>query len=213
LLHLREIVLKYDLYLFADEVYREFCYDGQTHTSILNLEGLEENAIVVDSISKRYSACGARIGCLITRNKAVIDTAMKFAQARLSPPSLGQIVGEAALDTPATYFEEVYHEYISRRNNIVKQLNEIPGVKCPNPGGAFYAMIELPVKDADRFCQWLLEDFNYEGKTVMMAPGSGFYSTPGMGKNQARIAYVLKNEDIDEAVACLKKALEVYKED
>jgi len=150
---------------------------------------------------------------LITRNKAVIDTAMKFAQARLSPPSLGQIVGEAALDTPATYFEEVYHEYISRRNNIVKQLNEIPGVKCPNPGGAFYAMIELPVKDADRFCQWLLEDFNYEGKTVMMAPGSGFYSTPGMGKNQARIAYVLKNEDIDEAVACLKKALEVYQED
>ena len=210
LLHLREIVLKHDLYLFADEVYREFCYDGQTHTSILNLEGLEENAIVVDSISKRYSACGARIGCLITRNKAVMDTAMKFAQARLSPPSLGQIVGEAALDTPATYFEEVYHEYISRRNNIVKQLNEIPGVKCPNPGGAFYAMIELPVKDADRFCQWLLEDFNYEGKTVMLAPGSGFYSTPGMGKNQARVAYVLKNEDIDEAVACLKKALEVY---
>jgi len=211
LMQLREIVLKHDLYLFADEVYREFCYDGKTHTSILNLEGLEQNAVVVDSISKRFSACGARIGCLITRNKELINAAMKFAQARLSPPSLGQIAGEAALDTDESYFKEVYNEYISRRNNIVSKLNQIPGVVCPTPGGAFYAMIQLPVKDSDHFCQWLLEGFEYDKKTVMLAPGSGFYNTPGLGKNEARVAYVLKNEDIDEAVNCLKLALEAYK--
>ncbi|MEI6312060.1 MAG: pyridoxal phosphate-dependent aminotransferase [Bacteroidota bacterium] len=211
LMQLREIVLKYDLYLFADEVYREFCYDGKTHTSILNLEGLEQNAVVVDSISKRFSACGARIGCLITRNKDLINAAMKFAQARLSPPSLGQIAGEAALDTDESYFKEVYDEYISRRNNIVSKLNQIPGVVCPTPGGAFYAMIQLPVKDSDHFCQWLLEGFEHDKKTVMLAPGSGFYNTPGLGKNEARVAYVLKNEDIDEAVNCLKLALEAYK--
>ncbi len=211
LMQLREIVLKYDLYLFADEVYREFCYDGKTHTSILNLEGLENNAVVVDSISKRFSACGARIGCMITRNKELINTAMKFAQARLSPPSLGQIAGEAALDTDESYFKEVYNEYISRRNNIVEKLNQIPGVVCPNPGGAFYAMIQLPVKDSDHFCQWLLEEFEVDKQTVMLAPGSGFYNTPGLGKNEARVAYVLKNEDIDAAVNCLKVALERYK--
>ena len=211
LMQLREIVLKHDLYLFADEVYREFCYDGKTHTSILNLEGLEQNAVVVDSISKRFSACGARIGCLITRNKDLINAAMKFAQARLSPPSLGQIAGEAALDTDESYFKEVYNEYISRRNNIVSKLNQIPGVVCPTPGGAFYAMIQLPVKDSDHFCQWLLEGFEHDKKTVMLAPGSGFYNTPGLGKNEARVAYVLKNEDIDEAVNCLKLALEAYK--
>lgn len=211
LMQLREIVLKHDLYLFADEVYREFCYDGKTHTSILNLEGLEQNAVVVDSISKRFSACGARIGCLITRNKDLINAAMKFAQARLSPPSLGQIAGEAALDTDESYFKEVYNEYISRRNNIVSKLNQIPGVLCPTPGGAFYAMIQLPVKDSDHFCQWLLEGFEHDKKTVMLAPGSGFYNSPGLGKNEARVAYVLKNEDIDEAVNCLKLALEAYK--
>ena len=211
LMQLRAIVLKYDLYLFADEVYREFCYDGKTHTSILNLEGLENNAVVVDSISKRFSACGARIGCMITRNKELINTAMKFAQARLSPPSLGQIAGEAALDTDESYFKEVYNEYISRRNNIVAKLNQIPGVVCPNPGGAFYAMIQLPVKDSDHFCQWLLEEFEVDKQTVMLAPGSGFYNTPGLGKNEARVAYVLKNEDIDAAVNCLKVALERYK--
>jgi aspartate aminotransferase len=208
---LRKIVLKYDLYLFADEVYREFCYDGKKHTSILNLEGLEQNAVVVDSISKRFSACGARIGCMITRNKDLINTAMKFAQARLSPPSLGQIAGEAALDTDENYFKEVYNEYISRRNNIVEKLNQIPGVLCPNPGGAFYAMVRLPVKDSDHFCQWLLEEFEHNHKTVMLAPGSGFYNTPGLGKNEARVAYVLNNQDIDEAVNCLKFALEAYK--
>ncbi len=211
LMQLREIVLKHDLYLFADEVYREFCYDGKTHTSILNLEGLEQNAVVVDSISKRFSACGARIGCLITRNKDLINAAMKFAQARLSPPSLGQIAGEAALDTDESYFKEVYNEYISRRNNIVSKLNQIPGVVCPTPGGAFYAMIQLPVKDSDHFCQWLLEGFEHDKKTVMLAPGSGFYNTPGLGKNEARVAYVLNNQDIDEAVNCLKFALEAYK--
>ena len=208
---LRKIVLKYDLYLFADEVYREFCYDGKKHTSILNLEGLEQNAVVVDSISKRFSACGARIGCMITRNKDLINTAMKFAQARLSPPSLGQIAGEAALDTDENYFKEVYNEYIFRRNNIVEKLNQIPGVLCPNPGGAFYAMVRLPVKDSDHFCQWLLEEFEHNHKTVMLAPGSGFYNTPGLGKNEARVAYVLNNQDIDEAVNCLKFALEAYK--
>ena len=208
---LRKIVLKYDLYLFADEVYREFCYDGKKHTSILNLEGLEQNAVVVDSISKRFSACGARIGCMITRNKDLINTAMKFAQARLSPPSLGQIAGEAALDTDENYFKEVYNEYISRRNNIVEKLNQIPGVLCPNPGGAFYAMVRLPVKDSDHFCQWLLEEFEHNHKTVMLAPGSGFYNTPGLGKNEARVAYVLNNQDIDEAVHCLKFAVEAYK--
>jgi aspartate aminotransferase len=207
---LKEIVLRHDLYLFADEVYREFCYDGKEHFSILNIPGIEQNAIVVDSISKRFSACGARIGCLITRNKNVIDTAMKFAQARLSPPSLGQIAGEAALDTDPSYFTEVMAEYISRRDNIVKHLKAMPGVICPNPGGAFYAMVRLPIDDADRFCQWLLEDFNHNGQTVMLAPGTGFYSTPGYGKQEVRMAYVLNNQDIDAAMECLEAALKVY---
>lgn len=210
LLQLKEIVLKHDLYLFADEVYREFCYDGKKHTSVLNIPGLEKNAVVIDSISKRFSACGARIGCLISRNQALMNTALKFAQARLSPPSLGQIVGEASLDTDPSYFEEVIAEYKSRRDNMVKKLTAIPGVICPTPGGAFYSMVQLPVDDSDNFCQWLLESFEHNGKTVMMAPGSGFYSTPGLGKTEVRIAYVLNNDDLNQAMECLEVALSKY---
>ena len=210
LLQLRELVLKHDLYLFADEVYREFCYDGNAHFSVMNLEGLENHAVLMDSVSKRYSECGVRIGVLISKNKEVVASALKFAQARLSPPSLGQVIGEASLDTPAGYFKEVYDEYIARRNFVIEALNKIPGVYAPMPKGAFYAVISLPIDDSDKFCQWLLEDFSFEGQTVMLAPASGFYATPGLGKKEARIAYVLKLDDLKGAVKCLEEALKVY---
>ena len=207
---LRDIVKKHDLYLFADEVYREFCYDGKEHHSLLNLECVEDNVIVADSVSKRYSMCGVRIGAMISRNKEVMSTALKLAQARLSPPLLGQIAGEAALETPDSYFEEVSKEYIERRDILVDGLNSIEGVFCPKPGGAFYAVAQLPVKDSDKFCQWMLEEFELEGETVMMAPASGFYSTPEKGKNEVRLAYVLEKEKLKKAVRCLNEALKVY---
>jgi len=210
LYQLRDLVLKHDLYLFADEVYREFCYDGNQHFSVMNLEGLEENAVLMDSVSKRYSECGVRIGALISKNKKLIAAALKFAQARLSPPSLGQVIGEASLDTPPAYFKEVYDEYISRRNLVMEKLNQIPGVFAPMPKGAFYSVISLPVDDADKFCQWLLEEFEYEKQTVMLAPATGFYASQGLGKNEARIAYVLNKEDLTNAVKCLEEALKVY---
>jgi aspartate aminotransferase len=210
LFQLRDLVIKHDLYLFADEVYREFCYDGNSHFSVMQLEGLHDHAVLMDSVSKRYSECGVRIGALISKNTKVMDTAMKFAQARLSPPSMGQVIGEASLDTPPEYFKEVYEEYISRRDLVIEELNKIPGVYSPMPKGAFYSVISLPVDDADKFCQWLLEDFSYKGQTVMLAPASGFYATPGLGKNEARIAYVLKKEDLLNAVKCLEEALKVY---
>jgi aspartate aminotransferase len=193
LYQLAEIVKKHDLFLYADEVYREFCYDGNTHLSVLNIPGLEQHAIMLDSVSKRYSMCGVRVGWIVSKNKEVMATAMKFAQARLCPPSLGQIAAEAAIDTPDSYFEEVYNEYIARRNFMVAELNKIPGVYCPNPKGAFYTVVKLPIDDADKFAQWLLEDFEYNKQTVMLAPATGFYNTPGLGKNEVRIAYVLKN--------------------
>lgn len=211
LFQLRDLVLKHDLYLFADEVYREFCYDGHSHFSVMQLEGLHEHAVLMDSVSKRYSECGVRIGALVSHNKKVMASAMKFAQARLSPPSIGQVIGEASLETPPEYFKEVYDEYISRRNLVIEELNKIPGVFAPMPRGAFYTTISLPVDDADRFCQWLLEDFSYEGQTVMLAPASGFYATPGLGMNEVRVAYVLKKEDLTSAVKVLGEALKVYK--
>ena len=210
LLKLAEIIKKYDLYLFSDEVYREFVYDGKEHFSVLNLEGLEENVILLDSVSKRYSACGFRIGALVTRNKEILNTALKFGQARLSPPSFGQIAAEAALDTPPEYFEEVYNEYIRRRDFLVSELNKIDGVYCPIPGGAFYATVRLPVDDSDKFSQWILESYSYKNQTVMLAPASGFYATPGLGKDEVRIAYVLKIEDLKNAVEVLKNALDNY---
>lgn len=210
LMQLREIVLKYDLFFFADEVYREFCYDGAEHFSIMQLQGLEDHAVLMDSVSKRYSECGVRIGAIISKNKTVMTSALKFAQARLSPPSLGQVIGEASLDTPVEYFNNVYDEYIARRNYVIGALNKIPGVYAPMPKGAFYSVISLPVENADHFCQWLLEEFNYENQTVMLAPASGFYATPGSGLNEARIAYVLKLEDLKNAVKCLEEALKVY---
>lgn len=210
LFRLAELVKKYDLYLYSDEVYREFCYDGNTHFSAMNLPGLENNVIMMDSVSKRYSMCGVRVGCLITKNKEVINAAMKFAQARLCPPSFGQIASEAAIQTPDSYFTEVYDEYIARRNFMVAELNKIPGVYCPNPKGAFYTVVKLPIDDADRFAQWILEDFEYNMQTVMVAPATGFYNTPGLGKNEVRIAYVLKIDDLRNAVETLKHALEVY---
>jgi aspartate aminotransferase len=210
LLHLKEIVKKYDLFLFSDEAYREFCYDGAEHLSAMSLEGIEKNVIMLDSVSKRYSECGVRIGALITKNKEVIFTALKFAQARLSPPGLGQIVGEASIDTPAEYFRAVNREYTERRNYMVEALNKIPGVYCPKPKGAFYAVVRLPVDDADKFAQWLLEDFEYNNQTVMVAPASGFYSTPGSGRNEVRIAYVLKIDDLKNAMLILSEALKVY---
>jgi len=208
---LREICLKHDLFLFSDEAYREFCYDGKKHISVMSLDGLEEHAILLDTISKRYSACGGRIGAFITRNQHVLDAAMKFAQARLSPPSFAQILGEAAVDLPANYFDKVHAEYTSRRNQLVKRLQAMPGVTCPMPGGAFYAMAQLPVDDAEKFCQWLLEGFSHNGATVMMAPAAGFYATPGKGKNEVRLAYVLNLNDINAAMDCLEAALKQYK--
>ena len=208
---LKKICLEHDLFLFSDEAYREFCYDGRKHISALSLDGLEDHAILMDTISKRYSACGGRIGAFITRNQQVLDAAMKFAQARLSPPSFAQILGEAAVDLPDNYFDEVHAEYTSRRNLLVKRLEAMPGVKCPLPGGAFYAMAQLPVADSEKFCQWLLEEFSHNGATVMMAPAAGFYATPGKGKNEVRLAYVLNNDDINAAMDCLEAALKIYK--
>lgn len=210
ILQLRDIIKKHDLFLFSDEAYREFCYDGEEHFSAMKLEGVGENVIMLDSVSKRYSECGVRIGALVTKNCEVISTALKFAQARLSPPGLGQIAGEASIDTPPGYFLEVNREYTARRNYMVEALNKIPGVYCPKPKGAFYTVVRLPVDDADRFAQWLLEEFEYRNQTVMIAPASGFYSTPGLGKNEARIAYVLKIDDLRNAMEVLAEALKVY---
>jgi aspartate aminotransferase len=206
---LKKIVIKHDLYLFADEAYREFCYAGE-HVSAMHLKDVDDHVILLDTISKRYSACGGRIGALITRNKKVLDTVLKFAQARLSPPSFGQILAEAAVDLPDDYFETTKAEYLKRRNLLVKRLNEIPGVFCPNPGGAFYAMASLPIDDCDKFCQWLLESFSYQNQTVMLAPGTGFYSTPGLGKKEVRLAYVLNLDSLNKAMDCLEKAISVY---
>ncbi|TWI97694.1 aspartate aminotransferase [Mucilaginibacter frigoritolerans] len=207
---LKALVLKYDLYLFSDEAYREFCYDGQSFISPMHLSGLDENVIVMDTVSKRYSACGARLGCLITKNKAVLTAGLKFAQARLSAGMVEQIAGEAAVDTPDEYFEAVNKEYTSRRNTIVNALNKMEGVYCPNPGGAFYVVAKLPIDNADNFCQWMLESFSLNNETVMMAPATGFYSTPGAGVNEVRMAYVLNNNDIEKAMICLDEALKVY---
>jgi len=208
---LGEIVRKHDLYLYSDEVYREFCYDGQSHFSAMHLKGIEQNVILLDSVSKRYSACGVRIGALVTKNKEVFNTALKFAQARLSPPSLGQILGEAALDTPDTYFKEVSEEYIERRNYMVRALNQMDGVICPTPGGAFYTTVQLPVDDTDVFCKWLLSDFEWNNQTVMMAPATGFYSNPEAGKKQVRIAYVLNKADLENAMECLAEGLKKFR--
>lgn len=209
---LAAIVKKHDLFLIADEVYREFAYDGATHYSIMQEAGLEQHAIVIDSVSKRYSMCGARIGCLVSKNKEVIQTALKFAQARLSPPTLAQIASEAALETPQSYFDDVINEYVERRNTLIEELQKIDGVKVAKPKGAFYCVAELPINDADAFAQWLLEKFDVNGETVMVAPAAGFYSTPGVGLNQIRIAYVLNKESLVKAVNILKKALKVYKD-
>lgn len=206
---LKQIILKYNLYLFADEAYREFCYEG-SHTSAMHLTGVDDNIILMDTISKRYSACGGRIGAFITKNNALLNTVMKFAQARLSPPSFAQILGEAAVDLPDNYFDTTKAEYKSRRDTIVKRLNQMEGVFCPNPGGAFYAMASLPIDDADVFCQWLLESFSHHNHTVMLAPATGFYGTPGLGKQEVRLAYVLNTTDIEMAMDCLQAALKVY---
>jgi aspartate aminotransferase len=210
ILQLSEIIKKYDLYLFSDESYREFCYDGSEHFSCMKLTGVEENVIMLDSVSKRYSECGLRIGAMVSKNKEVIATALKFAQARLSPPGLGQIAAEASIDTPADYFSEVNREYTARRDFLVEHLNRIPGVYCPKPKGAFYTVVRLPVDDADNFAQWILEKFSYWNQTVMVAPASGFYSTHGLGRNEVRIAYVLNIDDLRNAVIVLAEALKVY---
>ncbi|GFD92849.1 aminotransferase [Alteromonas sp. KUL156] len=207
---LKQIVLKHDLFLIADEVYREFTYDGEKHNSVMALEGLEQNAIMIDSVSKRYSMCGARIGCIVSKNEDFIGTAIKFAQARLSPPTYALIASEAALDTPQSYFDEVIEEYEDRRNTLISELQKIEGVKVANPKGAFYCVAELPVKDTDDFAQWILEKFSDNNETVMVAPASGFYSTEGEGKNQVRIAYVLNKADLKRSVEILKIALEKY---
>jgi aspartate aminotransferase len=206
---LKDICIRHNLYLFSDEAYREFCYDGR-YVSAMHLEGLEEHVVLMDTISKRYSACGARIGALVTKNKAVYESAMKFAQARLSPPGLAQIMAEAAVDLPDNYFDAPKAEYLARRDLLVKRLNAIPGVYCPAPGGAFYAMARLPIDDCDKFCQWLLESFSYRGQTIMLAPATGFYGSPGLGKNEVRLAYVLNLEALDAAMDCLEKALDEY---
>ncbi len=207
---LKQICLKHDLFLFSDEAYREFCYDGRKHISALTLHGLEQHAIVLDTISKRYSACGGRIGAFVTHNQEVLDAAMKFAQARLSPPTFAQILGEAAVDLPADYFDGVHAEYTARRDLLVKRLQAMDGVTCPLPGGAFYAIAKLPVDDSEKFCQWLLEGFSHNGATVMMAPAAGFYATKGKGKDEVRLAYVLNTDDINAAMDCLEAALREY---
>lgn len=206
---LKEIILKHNLYLFSDEAYREFCYEG-VNTSAMHLQGVDDNVLIMDTISKRYSACGGRIGALVTKNQDVLDAVMKFAQARLSPPSFAQIAGEAAIDLPANYFDTTKAEYKTRRDLIFQRLNAMDGVFCPNPGGAFYAIAKLPIDDADVFCQWLLEEFNYNQATVMLAPATGFYSTPGLGKQEVRLAYVLNTTDIAAAMDCLEAALKAY---
>ena len=207
---IRDLVKKYDLFLFSDEVYREFCYTGAPYISAFHLKGIENNVVLVDSVSKRYSECGLRIGALITKNEQVRTNVMKWCQARLSPPLIGQIVAEASLDTPDTYMLEVYNEYVERRKILIDGLNRIPGCYSPIPMGAFYTVAKLPVDDADKFCAWCLEEFSYEGQTIFMAPASGFYTTPGLGKNEVRIAYVLKKEDLAKALVVLSKALEAY---
>ena len=207
---IRDLVKKYDLYLFSDEVYREYIYTGSPYISVCHLEGIENNTVLIDSVSKRYSECGIRIGCLITKNKEIRQAVMKFCQARLSPPLIGQIVAEASLDAPEEYYRDVYDEYVERRKVLIDGLNRIPGVYSPIPMGAFYTMAQLPVDDAEKFCRWCLEKFDYEGETVMMAPGAGFYTTPGAGVNQVRIAYVLKKPDLERALLVLRKALEAY---
>jgi aspartate aminotransferase len=206
---LKTICLEHKLYLFSDEAYREFSYSGE-YTSAMHLEGMDENVVLMDTISKRYSACGARLGALVTKNKSVYDTAMKFAQARLSPPGLAQIMGEAAVDLPASYFDSPKAEYLKRRDLLVSRLNRMDGVFCPVPGGAFYAIASLPIDDSDVFCQWLLESFSHNGKTVMLAPATGFYGTPGLGKNEVRLAYVLNVKDLSDAMDCLEEALMQY---
>ncbi|MDF3077422.1 MAG: aspC [Sphingobacteriaceae bacterium] len=207
---LKQLCLKHNLFLFADEAYREFCYDGQKFESPMHLEGLEEHVIVLDTVSKRYSACGARLGCIITKNKEVVATALKFAQARLSPGMVAQIAGTAAVDTPKSYFGAVIEEYTERRDILVDALNNIEGVLCKKPGGAFYVVARFPIDDSDKFCQWMLEEFEYDNKTVMMAPATGFYSTFGAGKNEVRLAYVLNKQDLADAMHCLAKGLQVY---
>lgn len=207
---LKDLALKYDLYLFCDEAYREFCYDDRKFISPMHLDGIDENVVIIDTVSKRYSACGARLGCLITKNKAVIAAGLKFAQARLSAGMVEQIAGEAAVDTSDSYFEAVNKEYTHRRNVLVNALNKIEGVYCPNPGGAFYVVAKLPIDNADKFCQWILESFSYNNQTVMMAPATGFYSTPGAGINEVRMAYVLNSNDLENAMVCLEKALQEY---
>jgi aspartate aminotransferase len=206
---LKKICIKHDLYLFSDEAYREFCYDGE-YVSAMHLSGLDQHVVLMDTISKRYSACGARLGAFVTKNKDVYNAAMKFAQARLSPPGLAQIMGEAAVDLPDSYFDAPKAEYLSRRNLMVSRLNKMPGVFCPNPGGAFYAIAKLPIDDSDKFCQWLLENFSYKDQTVMLAPATGFYGTAGLGKNEVRLAYVLNLDALNAAMDCLEKALEEY---
>ena len=207
---IRDLVKKYDLFLFSDEVYREFCYTGAPYISAFHLKGIENNVVLVDSVSKRYSECGLRIGALITKNEQVRSNVMKWCQARLSPPLIGQIVAEASLDTPDSYMLEVYNEYVERRKFLIDGLNRIPGCYSPIPMGAFYTVAKLPVDDADKFCAWCLEEFSYEGQTIFMAPASGFYTTPGLGKNEVRIAYVLKKEDLAKSLIVLAKALEAY---
>ncbi|MEO5947978.1 MAG: pyridoxal phosphate-dependent aminotransferase [Chitinophagaceae bacterium] len=206
---LKLLCIKHNLYLFSDEAYREFCYDGE-YVSAMHLDGIEQHVVLMDTISKRYSACGARMGAFVTKNKAVYDTAMKFAQARLSPPGLAQIMGEAAVDLPESYFDAPKAEYLSRRNLMVNRLNAMPGVYCPNPGGAFYAIAKLPIDDSDKFCQWLLEEFSFNNQTVMLAPATGFYGTEGLGKNEVRLAYVLNLDALGAAMDCLEEALLVY---
>ena len=210
MMQLRDIVKKHNLYLFSDEVYREFIYTGMPYISAFHLEGIEENVVLFDSVSKRYSECGIRIGCLCTKNKKVHDAVMKFCQARLSPPLIGQIVAEASLDVQKSYLQAVYEEYCDRRNFLIDGLNRIPGVYSPIPMGAFYTVAKLPVDDAEKFCIWCLSEFRYNGATVMMAPASGFYTEPGEGRQEVRIAYVLNNEDLAKALECLEKALETY---
>jgi aspartate aminotransferase len=207
---IRDLVKKYDLFLFSDEVYREFCYTGAPYISAFHLDGIEENVILVDSVSKRYSECGIRIGTLVTKNKDVRKSVMKFCQARLSPPLLGQIAAEASMNTPQDYMLDTYNEYVERRKFLIDGLNRIPGVYSPIPMGAFYTVARIPVDDADRFCSWLLSDFEYEGQTIMMAPASGFYTIEGMGKDEVRIAYVLGKEALKKALVVLEKALESY---
>ena len=209
---LGQLAKKYDLYLFADEVYREFCYDGAKHFSVMDLKDIDQHVVLLDSVSKRYSACGVRVGAFISKNKEVMTTAMKFAQARLSPPTYGQILGEAACDTPQEYFDAVVKDYVARRNCVVEAINQMPGCFCPNPKGAFYAVASLPIDDADRFCQWLLEEFQLNGKTVMLAPATGFYSYPAPVRNEVRISYVLNVNDLKEAMICLAEAVKVYPE-